>query len=197
MNGIIKKIKDIFPVTTTKAVYIDGTNKTLQQAIDNGEIGGNTTATTSGRGYVEIKLRGSMVIVELVEESISSPSRVKYSFPTGDSDRLRNMYVWTPSGGIKGMHLPDGTLALNEALIYNFDTNTTRTVIESWGNVIHANNEIVLWFAINPEVLDTSILIILNPKSSKKCLAMLSLCLQKGSIVHAALNRSGYFFIAS
>ena len=67
MNGIIKKIKDIFPVTTTKAVYIDGTNKTLQEAIDNGEIGGNTTATTSGRGYVEIKLRGSMVTVELVE----------------------------------------------------------------------------------------------------------------------------------
>lgn len=146
MNGIIKKIKNIFPVTTTKAVYIDGTNKTLQQAIDNGEIGGNTTATTSGRGYVEIKLRGAMVTVELVEESTSTPSRVKYSFPTGDSNRLRRMYAWTPSGGTKSIDLPDGTLALNEALIYNFDTNTTRTAINSWGNVSHANNEIVLLY---------------------------------------------------
>lgn len=41
MNGLIKKIKDIFPVTTTKAVYIDGTSKTLQEAIDKGELGGS------------------------------------------------------------------------------------------------------------------------------------------------------------
>ena len=34
MNGKKQKIKDIIPVTTTKAVYIDGTNKTLQETID-------------------------------------------------------------------------------------------------------------------------------------------------------------------
>ena len=47
MNGKKQKIKDIIPVTTTKAVYIDGTNKTLQEAIDNGELGGNTEVITT------------------------------------------------------------------------------------------------------------------------------------------------------
>lgn len=44
MEGFIKKIKGIFPITTTKAVYMDGTGKTLQQAIDNGELGGSAEA---------------------------------------------------------------------------------------------------------------------------------------------------------
>lgn len=40
-----KKVFDFLPVTTTKAVYIDGTNKTLQEAIDNGEL--NKVVTTA------------------------------------------------------------------------------------------------------------------------------------------------------
>lgn len=44
MEGFIKKIKGIFPITTTKAVYMDGTSKTLQEAIDNGELGGSAEA---------------------------------------------------------------------------------------------------------------------------------------------------------
>ena len=40
MDAERKVINGLFPVTTTKAVYIDGTNKTLQEAINNGEICG-------------------------------------------------------------------------------------------------------------------------------------------------------------
>lgn len=145
MNGLIKKIKDIFPVTTTKAVYIDGTNKTLQDAIDNNEIGGVTTATTSGRGFVQIKLRGNTVVIEGIEPN-GATGMIRYSFPTGDNDRMRRMYVWTPSGTIKSIELPDGELELNQALIYNFDTNTTSVKTASWGNVSLANNEIVLLY---------------------------------------------------
>lgn len=36
MNGKIKKINGIFPVTVASGVYLDNTNKTLKQAIDNG-----------------------------------------------------------------------------------------------------------------------------------------------------------------
>lgn len=36
-----KALNGVIPVTTTKAVYLDGTNKTLQEAIDNGELGGS------------------------------------------------------------------------------------------------------------------------------------------------------------
>lgn len=146
MNGIIKKIKGIFPVTTTKAVYMDGTNKTLQQAIDNGEIGGATTATTSGRGYAQIKLRGAKVFIDTVEESVANPTKIRYYFPTGDSDRMRRMYCWTPSGGNKSIELPDGELALNDALVYNFDTNTVEVRNASWGSVTIRNNEIVLLY---------------------------------------------------
>ena len=42
MRAEKKVIDGIIPVTTTSAVYLDGTNKTLQEAIDNGELGGIT-----------------------------------------------------------------------------------------------------------------------------------------------------------
>ena len=41
MDAERKVIEGVLPVTTTKAVFIDGTSKTLQEAIDNGELGGN------------------------------------------------------------------------------------------------------------------------------------------------------------
>lgn len=146
MNGIIKKIKNVFPVTTTRAVYLDGTNKTLQQAIDNKELGGTTTATTSGRGYCQIKLRGNIVFIDEVVESSSSHTRISYKFPNGDSDRLRRMYAYAPSGTMKNIDIPDGTLALNEGLVYDFDTNTLLTKTGSWGNISVANNEVLLLY---------------------------------------------------
>lgn len=41
MKSSIKKLAN-YPVTVTSAIYLDGTSKTLQQAIDDGDIGGNT-----------------------------------------------------------------------------------------------------------------------------------------------------------
>ena len=146
MKGVIKKIKNIFPVTTTKAVYLDGTDKTLQDAINSGELGGTTTTTTSGRGYVQVGLRGGKVNVEIVEDSSSNPTKMRYYFPSGDSDRMRRLYVWTPSGGNESIEIPDGELSLNDALVYNFDTNTISIKNNSWGNVSVGNNEIILLY---------------------------------------------------
>ena len=150
MKGKIKKIEDTFPVTTSKAVYIDGTNKTLQQAIENGELGGTTTtATTSGRGYCQVALRGAKVFCYHIPESSMSHVTLKYVFPTGDSDRMRRMYVWTPSGANKYLNLSDGQLSANEGLVYNFDTNTTEVRSGSWGNIRVANNEVLLLYNDN------------------------------------------------
>ena len=40
MQGKIKKIKGIFPVTVLSGVYVDGTNKTLKKMLDDGELRG-------------------------------------------------------------------------------------------------------------------------------------------------------------
>ena len=39
MKGIIGKIKGLFPVTIANAVYVDGTNKTLADAMEEGSLG--------------------------------------------------------------------------------------------------------------------------------------------------------------
>lgn len=46
MKSSIKKLAN-YPVTVTSGVYLDGTSKTLQQAINDGDIGGNTNALRS------------------------------------------------------------------------------------------------------------------------------------------------------
>ena len=147
MDGKLKKIDGVFIVGTTKSIFMDGTGKTLQEAIDNGELGGgSSTATTSGRGYVNIKLRGATVYVWDVPTSASAISKIKYSFPTGDTNRERRLFVWTPSGAGKSIDIPDGELNINEALVYNFDTNKLETRTGTWGNVACANNEIILLY---------------------------------------------------
>lgn len=146
MDAERKVINGLFPVTTTKAVYIDGTNKTLQEAINNGEIGGTTTATTTGRGYTITMIRGCEINIYEVPESKSSLTTVAYTFPTGDTDRFRRMFVWTPSGGRNNIEIPDGTLSLNDALVYNFDSNILETRNGTWGNIPLANNEILLLY---------------------------------------------------
>ena len=146
MDAKKKVIKGLFLVTTTKAVYIDGTNKTLQEAINNGEFGGTTTATTTGRGYAITMIKGCEINVYEVPESKSALTTLAYTFPTGDTNRLRRLFVWSPNGARKNIDIPDGKLSLNDALIYNFDTNTVRIGNGSWGNVAVANNEILLLY---------------------------------------------------
>ena len=73
MDAERKVIDGIFPVTTTKAVYIDGTNITLEEALNNGEIGGATAYDrTTGRGYVITMLRGCEINIYALPERISS-----------------------------------------------------------------------------------------------------------------------------
>lgn len=146
-DNIIKHYitEGIFLVTTTKAIYVGDSNKTLDEAINDGSLGG-TTATTSGRGYCITMLRGCEINVYAVPENASTMNTMAYTFPTGDSNRLRRMFVWTPSGGKKYIEIPDGTLALNDALVYNFDDNTLTVKNTSWGNVSVANNEIILLY---------------------------------------------------
>ena len=47
MDGQKKKINGIFPVTTSKCVYLDGTGKTLQEAINEGNFNVNSATTNS------------------------------------------------------------------------------------------------------------------------------------------------------
>ena len=146
MDAEKKVIDGVFPITTTRAVYIDGTNKTLQDAMDNGEIGNTITTSTSGRGYCITMLRGCEINVYEVPESSSSMGTMAYAFPIGDSDRLRRMYVWTPSGSCKYVEIPDGMLKYCDGLIYNFDTNSLEIRNATWGNVPVSNNEVVLLY---------------------------------------------------
>lgn len=146
MDAKKKVIEGLFLVTTTEAVYIDGTSKTLQEAINNGEFGGTTTATTTGRGYAITMVRGCEINVYEVPESKSSLTTLAYTFPTGDNNRLRRMFIWSPTGARKNLDIPDGKLSLNDALVYNFDNNTIKIVNSSWGNIVLANNEIILLY---------------------------------------------------
>lgn len=147
MKGKIQVIEGIYPVTTLEAVKVgDGTNKTLKDMIDNNEFGGAVTSTTSGRGMCQIELRGCKVVIKEVMENLSTVRRVSYTFPNIDSDRGRRMYVFTPSGGNKTIDIPDGELGLNDALIYNFDSNTLEVRNTSWGNVKVSNNEVLLLY---------------------------------------------------
>lgn len=144
MDGSIKKIDGVFPVTTTKAVYMDGTNKTLQQAIDGGEFGSTITSTTSGRGEAMFILRGGKINIR---PKITAVTTLIYSFPTGDSDRLRRMFVYGPaSSTLKTIDIPDGVLESHQALVYNVDTNTLETRTTQWGSMSITNSEYVLLF---------------------------------------------------
>lgn len=146
MDGKLKVLENYFLVGTTKSIFMDGTNKTLQQAIDDGSLGGSTTATTSGRGYTQVKLRGARVYITDVPTSQSAITKIAYTFPTGDLNRERRLFIWTPTGGRKSIDIPDGTLELNQALVYNVDTNTLTTKSGTWGNVLCDNNELLLLY---------------------------------------------------
>ena len=54
MRGIIGKIKGLFPVTLANAVYVDGTNKTLADAMEEGALGEiGKSATIKDNVYVD------------------------------------------------------------------------------------------------------------------------------------------------
>lgn len=146
MEANKKVIEGLLPITTTKAVYMDGTSKTLQESIDDGTLGRTETISTTGRGHTIFKLRGARIFIEEVIESLSTVTKIKYTFLSGDVNRLRRLFVWKPNGTAISIEIPDGYLALNEGLVYNVDTNTLSTKIGTWGNISVANNEYLLLY---------------------------------------------------
>lgn len=140
-----KKVLDgILPVTTTEAVYIDGTSKTLQDAINNGELGGGSSnVTINGRGQCCFVLRSGLINVH---NDLATSGKIKYSFPTNDHDRVRRMFAYMPNGSMKTIDIPDGELLYHQALVYNWTTNTLETRNTQWGNMKCGTDEYVLLF---------------------------------------------------
>lgn len=143
MQGFIKKIQGIFPITTTKAVFMDGTGKTLQQAIDNGELGGSEVSV-AGREEAMFILRSAKVYIRQKTANSSGSGVIEYSFPTGDSDRLRRMFVYKPGATIATIDIPDGELDYHYSLIYNASTNTLETRRHQWGSMTCTADEYIL-----------------------------------------------------
>ena len=75
MDAERKVINGLFPVTTTKAVYMDGTNKTLQQAIENGELGGNVdlSSVVSAEKKAYIFPKDEKIVIDNVNCTITIP----------------------------------------------------------------------------------------------------------------------------
>lgn len=148
MYGNLKKLKDntgnyAYPITRAEGVFISD-NKTLKQAIDDGSLGGgdNTEVTLNGRNNAIITLRNPAILWR----KLPSTSTISYTFPNVDTNRGRRMFIWTGAGQGRILDLPDGQLVVNEALIYNVSTNTTRIGTGSWGNVSVSTNEYILLY---------------------------------------------------
>ena len=71
MDGIIKKIKGLFPVNTTKAVYIDGTNKTLHEAINDGTLTGTVITFDANQ---ELDREGTIERLKAIENFLTEPT---------------------------------------------------------------------------------------------------------------------------
>jgi hypothetical protein len=148
MQGFIKKIKGIFPVTTSKAVYVDGTNQTLQDILDSKWSG--VSVTTTGRGMCTFHLRGGVVYVREAIANSSKSNKLKYWFPTGDYDRYRRMFVKTINGGYNNtLDLADGELENRYGLVYNMTTNTVEVRHDQWGAITCSANEYILLLNID------------------------------------------------
>lgn len=146
MKGKKQVIEGVYPVTVASAVYMDNTSKTLKDMIDNKELGSTTTISTSGRGECMFVLRSAKININKVIVNGINNGTISYSFPTDDSDRVRRMFVYAPNGSIKTLDIPNGELETHCALVYDWTTNTLKTVKTQWGSMTCTNNEYVLLF---------------------------------------------------
>lgn len=144
MEGLIKKIKGIFPITTTKAVYMDGTGKTLQQAIDNGELGGASVEATTNANFitdafivcddVTFSKDGENITIQLSNKTISSTWRVYWS--NGGQTTI------SVSNDILSTLMP---LAVSEALVWDA-TNGITKITATYGSMGLPYNKLLLAF---------------------------------------------------
>ena len=135
MDAERKVINGVFPVTTTKAVFIDGTGKTLQEAIDNGELGG-------GNANVDIDQSNLIWDIFMQNGSVSFPRKdlitkevdIKLDSSAPTDHALRLMPVIMANGTTKAAANSFGllsatekyTLKNGESLIYDSATNQTQ-----------------------------------------------------------------------
>ncbi|MDK0666942.1 hypothetical protein P5F12_03855 [Clostridium perfringens] len=145
MNGNIKVLTGIYPVTRAEAVYIDD-KKTLKEAIETGELGGNSSVNINGRGETIFILRSGEINIRNRIDNLANSSTIDYSFPTYDSDRVRRLFVYPSGGSMKTIDIPDGSLESHYALIYNSELNTLETKRSQWGSMGLNNNEYILLF---------------------------------------------------
>ncbi len=113
-----KALNGIIPVTTTKAVYMDGTNKTLQEAIDNGELGGITRQELD-------EFTGGKKQRYLTQSEYDTLS---------DAEKNNPLFVWNITDTIRSMP----TFSVGEVISLPADAEPTVT-IENVGDSIVFN----------------------------------------------------------
>lgn len=153
MDGQIKKIKDVFPVTTSKAVYIDGTDKTLQEAIDNGELGG-TTVTTASNFITDVCLYVDDIIFTLEDDS-----SITLTLNT-EITLNRIIKVFWSNGSVSnasltsGINIPDGSALLwnNTDGFYLVESMYSNAIAPYNGFVVGANLEGRIVFGILKDI---------------------------------------------
>lgn len=105
--------------------------------------GGSQQVSVNGRPYFLFSLRGGVV---KVRKNILD-NAVTYTFPTGDANRLRRMFVWKgAANGVASIDILDGTLQVDQALIYNVATNALSVKTGTWGNVQLTADEVILLY---------------------------------------------------
>lgn len=146
MEGVIKKIDGKFPVTTTKAVYIDGTSKTLQDALDNKELGGSSEVSVNGRPFsIAIVLRGKIKLTKDIG-NLSNSTKWNYSVDNSISSQLNRLFVYTGGGSSKWVELTNGSIEHYQGLVYNVTSNTLTTKTGTWAGISCSADELLLMY---------------------------------------------------
>ena len=135
MNGHKKVIKDIIPVTTTKAVYIDGTNKTLQEAIDNGELGGGVTSTNNFVTSAYVRCGSVIFDVDSSTKTVTINQDTKYN-------TARIVDVYMSNGGVYNYVLPENGFSLKDGEAAMYKNGSELTIVN--GAIVVNYNDVLL-----------------------------------------------------
>lgn len=145
MIGEIKALEGVYPITRAEAVYVED-DKTLKELIKSGELSGGTEVNVSGRGETIFVLRSAKINIRRKIDNTSNSTTIDYTFPTEDSNRLRRLFIYTSSGSMKTLDIPDGSLESHHALVYNSNKNSLETRRTQWGSMNLTNDEYILLF---------------------------------------------------
>lgn len=139
MEGIIKKIKGIFPVTTTKAVYMDGTSKTLQDAIDNGEIGGGGSPSADVTITEKTLINDAYMYTGSVNFHVDAVSlAITLKLDTRHTlNRIFRVYYasGTASGATIGMMTAGDSITLEDGQMLYYDGASNTATVATAGGV--------------------------------------------------------------